>query len=93
MLAVLMAVVAVVSYYTLQKPVLQFTEDGIHYPSFPKKFYTWAQVNNCMIKEDVLTLDLKNNQLLQFALPVGTLDGTELSDFNAFCKGKLRKTV
>ncbi len=92
MLAVLMAVVTGVSYYTLQKPVIIINDDGIKYPSFPKRFYTWAQVNACMLKEDILTLDLKNNQLLQFTLPPGTMEGTEQANFNSFCIEKLRKT-
>lgn len=90
MLAGLMAVVAVVSYYTLQKPVISFTEDGISYPSFPKRFYTWPQVKNCMIKEDVLTLDLKNNQLMQFTMPLETLSNIDTENFNIFCQSKLK---
>ncbi len=92
LLAVLMAAMAVVSYYTLQDPILIFSDDGIAYPSFPKRFYTWPQVKAAMIKEDVLTLDLQSNQLLQFTLPAETIAAMNVHEFNSFCRNKQQKS-
>ena len=89
LLALLMAAMAVVAYYTLKDPLLIFSEDGIAYPSFPKRFYTWKQVNNVMIKDDVLTLDFKSNELLQFTLPPATIASVDRGEFNKFCRKKI----
>ena len=85
----LMGLVAAVSFYTLQKPVVYFMDEGVAYPSFPKKMYPWSEVNQVMLKSNVLTIDLKNNQLMQFALPDETIVGINEDAFNEYCRGRV----
>lgn len=85
----LMALVAIVSYFTLQKPIVFFLNEGVAYPSFPKKMYPWSEVNQVILKSNILTIDLKNNQLMQFTLPEENFVGIKEEDFNQFCAKKI----
>ncbi len=91
MLGVLMGAVAAVSYSTLQPPFVVVGEHGLHYPSFPKQFFTWDTLNKVLLKDDVLTIDKKDNKLLQFTLPNVNMTQEEQKVFNAYCAGKVGK--
>ena len=88
-LMTLMALVVIVSYFALQKPVVLFMDEGITYPSFPKKNYPWSAVNQVILKSNILTIDLKNNQLMQFTLPDENLVEIEEGAFNEFCAQRI----
>ncbi len=85
MLAFMMALVAVVSFYTLKKPEIVVSKSGIKYPSFPPKAYPWAMVKQVILKDDVLSIDLAGNGLLQFSLGPGAYNFS-VADFNTFCR-------
>jgi hypothetical protein len=69
--------------------VVIVNKSGITYPSFPVKKYTWHQVNQVLLKGDVLTLDFKNNQFLQFTLEEQVLQKIDAAKFNEFCKSQI----
>ena len=46
--------------------------------------YQWSEFNNIILKDNLLTLDFKNNKLLQLSISESTVD--EYS-FNTFCSG------
>lgn len=89
MLGVLMGAVALVSYSTLQPPFVVVNEHGLHYPSFPKQFFTWNTLIKVMLKDDVLTIDKKDNKLMQFTLKEMNMTAGEQVAFNKFCEGKV----
>ena len=74
----------------LQKPVVNVSENNIIYPSFPKKKIEWNELTNLMLKEGLLTIDFKNNKLIQQTIAEisSTIDEKE---FNDFCKLQLNK--
>ena len=47
-------------------------------------------LNNVILKDDLLTLDFKNNRLLQLLVTSTETDINE-KEFNEFCKVKLKK--
>lgn len=68
------------------KPLrLIFKEDGIWYPSFPAKIIPWENIEQVRLKDTILTIDLINNQLLQFAVSNNEALPSE-EEFNEFCK-------
>lgn len=81
-----MLCLAVLGFYTPKVKLLRFSEDGIRYPSFPVRIFRWQEVENVILKDGILTLDFKNNKMLQTA--VNQYDDVEFSesDFNAFCR-------
>lgn len=63
------------------------TEKNITYPSFPAREIEWKELQNIVIKDGVLTIDFKNNKLLQAEIE----DLPNENKFNEFCKTQLVK--
>ena len=82
----LLAVTAGMAFFALRKQVIIINESGVAYPSFPAKFFTWDVVTQVLLKDDMLTIDLQNNQLYQFLLPQTTLGNIDVDAFNSFCR-------
>ena len=63
-----------------------FYDDRIVYPSFPKRTIEWKELNNVVLKDGILTIDLKNNKVYQNEI---TSPASEM-DFNEFCDRQLQ---
>lgn len=63
-------------------------ESFIHYPSFPKKEIEWCELTNILLKDGILTIDLKNNKLIQVNIEESASSIDE-KYFNDFCKERL----
>ncbi len=48
-----------------RKLSVRFYNSWIIYPSAISKKILWKEINNALLKDDILTLDLKNNKLFQ----------------------------
>jgi len=84
-MGIIMLCFAVMSFFANKKLVILFTEEGITYPSFPVKNYAWAGVVHVVWKDDILTIDLKDNKLLQFNIEKEFADGFDWVGFNKWC--------
>lgn len=62
---------------------------SISYPSFPRKNFSWDQLNNLLLKDGLLTLDLKNNKLVQQPVDESKTSVNE-TEFNEFCRKHLQ---
>lgn len=49
----------------LQKIIFYFKKENIEQNNFPYKKFTWDQFTNVILKDNILTLDFKNNKLFQ----------------------------
>lgn len=76
---------AVIGFYTYKQFKIIFSLEKILYPSFPNKTYLWNEVNNVMLKDNVLTIDLKNNKLIQAVIDKSSADEIDEKAFNEFC--------
>ena len=91
LIALLLIVVALAGFYINRKKIVTVSDEGIRYPYFIDKIIDWSEVGNIILKDDVLTIDLKNNTLLQST--VMAMDGTlNESAFNEYCSGQLKKS-
>ena len=63
---------------------------GVLVNTFPKKLYPWAEINNMLIKDDYITIDFKNNKLIQKQINEPVTE-TIKNEFNAFCAEHLAK--
>jgi hypothetical protein len=61
-------------------------DDRIIYPSFPKRTIEWKELNNAILKDGILTFDLKNNKVFQNEI----LSPTSEMEFNDFCDTQLK---
>ena len=78
-------------YQVAKRPLLvTIIAEKITYPSFPKKSFDWSALNNILLKDGLLTIDLKSNRFIQ--QPVDeTKTSVNEKDFNDFCKQQLNK--
>ncbi len=71
------------------KTRLLVTDKGVQYTRMFKTInYAWADVENMVSKDGLLTLDLKSNKLIQSEFESGVVEIDE-NEFNHFCKTKL----
>ncbi len=78
-------------YLIAKRPLLvSILKDKISYPSFPKKNLAWADLNNIVLKDGLLTIDLKNNHFIQQAIDE-TKTSVNEQEFNDFCREQLNK--
>jgi uncharacterized membrane protein YobD (UPF0266 family) len=67
-----------------------FSDQGIDYPSFPRKKIEWNQVAQVIVKDDLLTIDLRSNRLMQHPIEKNSfIDDREVIEFNAHCQQKI----
>jgi hypothetical protein len=73
---------------SLQKLQFVFSREKIMKMNFPKKEFEWNELSNVILKDGILTLDFKNNKLLQAEIEKSQ-DINEAA-FNAFAQSQLR---
>lgn len=67
-----------------------FTADRIVFNSFPRKQYNWADFDNIVLRDNLLTLDFTNNRLFQRETIDEEGDADE-DEFNQYCSQHLQK--
>lgn len=72
-----------------RKMILLVNQQNIFYPALLGKTITWDQVVNVILKDDLLTINMKNNKFIQQFIddPNNTINQ---QDFNEFCQQQLR---
>ena len=68
-----------------------FTADKIVRSSFPRKTYQWVDIDNVMIRDNLFTLDLRSNKIIQKELETRVSKTTE-NEFNEYCRAQLHFT-
>lgn len=81
-----MLVLFAIQEISRRKLVVELDTDGILYPSFPRREIEWQDVNNVVLKDGILTIDLKNDKLFQNEI----VSPTPENDFNEFCSAQLK---
>lgn len=75
---------------SLQSPVVSINDSNIIYPSFPKKKIDWKELSNLILKDGLLTIDFKNNRIIQQKI-AETASMIDEKEFNEFCHQQLKK--
>jgi hypothetical protein len=70
----------------IDKTVYSFGQERIKQKNFPWKKYSWEQLSNVLLKDNMLTMDFKNNRLLQMQ----TENDINERDFNEYAKEQIR---
>lgn len=77
-------------YQVSKKPLLiNFSNEKIGYSSFPKRKVLWNELTNVILKDGILTMDFKNNRILQAEISNGNPEIIE-KEFNDFCRQQLK---
>lgn len=68
---------------------IAFDEQEIVINSLPRRYYNWNELANVIIKDGVLTIDLRNNKLIQKEIEEPGSVKAE-NDFNEFCRNRIQ---
>lgn len=71
---------------SLQKIIFTFNKSYIRQKNFPWKKHEWNKLSNVILKDNLLTLDYRNNKIVQAEIVNEDIDEKE---FNAFAKKHL----
>jgi hypothetical protein len=78
--------------YSITKRQLKISiADKIIYPSFPKRIIKWDELNNVILKDGLLTIDFKNNKIIQQLIKFPNLVNEK--EFNDFCREQLKSAA
>lgn len=69
-----------------------FNNDEIVIAGFISKQYQWQELNNVVLKDNMLTMDFKNNKILQKETESDVSNEIE-KEFNAFCALQLKQPI
>ncbi len=69
-------------------PEVAIDDHEILVSSFPKKNYGWKDLNNMVLKDGLLTIDLKSNKILQYEVNDEVSKELE-KEFNDYCNERL----
>jgi hypothetical protein len=87
-LSILLALFILFDVLAHRKLTVAITDKKITLPSVPKKEVEWNELNNLILKDNLLTVDFKNNKLFQHLIINEDQEINE-KEFNDFCKSKL----
>ena len=88
--AVLSLFLCVLYFFSIRKKIIVFSKSGIVYPSFPQINLFWNELHHTILKDGLLTIDLRNNRLIQQLIDE-TKTVVNEQDFNDFCSQQLNK--
>jgi len=91
-LSLIPAMFYILSGLALRRLIVTFSEEKINYPSFPLKKINWKELNNTMLKDGLLTIDFKNNKLIQQSIDENKTSINE-KEFNDFCTQQLKSAA
>ena len=74
----------------LRNLIVRVKPDTVIYPSFPQRQIDWKELSNLILKDGLLTIDLKNNKIIQQYVDQKSLTIDE-KEFNDFCRQQLNK--
>jgi hypothetical protein len=89
-MGVIVACLFFLHFINKRKLIVRFYPDKIEYPSFPKRIINWNELSNVVLKDDWLTIDFKNNRIIQQFTEESGRVGNE-KEFNDFCRQLLNK--
>ena len=95
------AVILIISFILLsiasRKFIVSFSDKNIVFPSFPARKISWNEGANCLLKDEIRTIEFKNNKMIQEHIEPGK-DPVNEKEFNDFCirqltSGNQKKTT
>ena len=74
-----------------RKLLIKISEKLVEFTSIPGRQIEWNELSNVILKDGLLTIDFKNNKIIQQLIQNSDWDIDE-TEFNIFCKEQLNKT-
>ena len=67
---------------------VEVDKNRLLYPSYPRQQFIWNELNQVILKDGLLTIDLKNNKLIQQEIDESK-QAIDQKEFNEFCTRQL----
>lgn len=90
-LSFLFIILALLEYQAKYSLEIGFTDSQVVINSLFKKRYAWNQFDNIVLKDGLITLDFKNNKILQRELVDDEENEADEDEFNQYCREQLKK--
>jgi hypothetical protein len=90
-LSVLFFLLAFFEYQAKYPLEVGFSDEAVVVNTIFKKKYPWSDFNNIVLRDDLLTLDFKNNKLFQREVLDDDEPDADEDEFNEYCKLQLAK--
>jgi len=87
-LALLHILLLILNLIAIRELHVLISNTGIVYPSFPAQYIQWDELQNVIVKDGILTIDFKNDKLLQADIDSATMLDEVL--FNQYCARQLK---
>lgn len=87
LIAIACFVMGVLYKLSLQQLKFVFNRQNVTKANFPKKEFDWDSFSNVILKDNMLTMDFKNNKLIQAEIENGQVINE--NEFNEFAQSKL----
>jgi len=88
----IMAILAVLYIISERQLIVYVNSSNIIYPSFTKKTIEWKELSNILLKDGLLTIDFKNNKIIQQLIEDAEVAVNE-KEFNDFCRAQLESVA
>ena len=88
--AILIFIFMVLDLIARRELIVKVFADKIIYPSWPPREIKWKELSNVILKDRMLTIDFKNDKLIQQLIDEKNTDIGE-KEFNDFCRQQLNK--
>jgi len=85
-ISIIFFLLAFLEYQAKHPLEVGFTEDMIVINTLFRKKYSWSDFNNIVLKDDLLTLDFKNNKLFQKEVLDDDEPDANEDEFNEYCR-------
>jgi hypothetical protein len=82
-------VMASLHAFSTKEKILTINNQGIRYPSFPVKKISWNELSNLVLKDGLLTIDFKNDKLIQQSVAETLGQPLDEAAFNEFCRSRI----
>lgn len=89
-ISILLLITALIEKQVKFPQEVAFDDNGIVMNTLPKKRYTWSAVKNVVWKDGILTIDLRNNKLIQRETSTEPA-GNDEPEFNEFCRSQVAR--
>jgi hypothetical protein len=88
--SIILAAVGLLIKKLNKNPIVEVDKEGVSIKKmFGNHLHSWGEFNNIILKDNLLTLDFKNNRLLQLTINESNFSVDE-HGFNIFCSGFIR---
>jgi hypothetical protein len=84
-----LVVLGILYRLSIQKIQFVFTRSSVVKTNFPKKTFEWNSFSNVVLRDNILTMDFKNNHLIQSEIEHP--ESIDQRDFNEFAQSKINK--